>query len=81
MAQKDQKKHDKHRRTVNFKPFCTRRRIELLSNANDKIKDNDSVKFVYTDMHRTLKIVYTTTHLTKSSKTQICLQLQCSNRT
>ena len=48
MAQKDQKKHDKHRRTVNFKPFCTRRRIELLSNANDKIKDNDSVKSVYT---------------------------------
>ena len=42
---------------VNFKPSLTQRRIELLSNANDKIKDNDSVKFVHADMHGTLKIV------------------------
>ena len=57
-AQKEQKKRDKRRRlVVNFKPSLTRRRIELLSRANDKINDNDSVKLVYADMHGTLKIV------------------------
>ena len=57
MALKERKKRDQRRRPVNFKPSLTWRRIELLSNANDKIKDNDSVKFVYADMHGRLKIV------------------------
>ena len=57
MAQKKQKKRDKRRRLVNFKPSLTRRRIVLLSNAKYKTKDNDSVKFVYADMHRTLIVV------------------------
>ena len=57
MAQKERKKRNKRGRLVNFKPSLTRRRIELLSNANDKIKDNDSVKFDYADLHGTLKIV------------------------
>ena len=56
-AQKEQKKRDKRRRLVNFKPSLTRRRIELLSRANDKINNNDSVKLVYADMHGKLKIV------------------------
>ena len=53
MAQKERKKRDKRSRPVNFKPSLTQIRIELLSNGNHKIKDNDSVKFVYTDMHET----------------------------
>ena len=57
MAQKERKKRDKRRRLVNFKQSFTQRRIELLSNANYKIKDNDSVKFIYADMHGTLKTV------------------------
>ena len=57
MAQKKRKKRDKRRRLINFKPSLTRRRIELLSNAKHNTKDNDSVKFVYADMHRTLKVV------------------------
>ena len=56
MVQKERKKRDKLRRPVNFKPSLTQRRIELLSNANDKTKDNDSVKFVYANMHGTLKM-------------------------
>ena len=57
IAQKKQKKHDKHRCLVNFEPFLTEGRIELLSNVNDKIKDNGSVKFVYADMLGTLKMI------------------------
>ena len=57
MAQKERKKRDKRRLPVNLEPSLTQRRIELLSNAKDKTKDNDLVKFVYVDMHGTLKIV------------------------
>ena len=57
MAQKEQKKRDKCRRPVNFKPSLTGRTTELLSNANDKTKDNDSVKFFYLDIDEKLKIV------------------------
>ena len=57
MTKKERKKRDKRGRSVNFKPSLTRRRIELLSNVNNKIRDNDSVKIANTDMHRTLKIV------------------------
>ena len=57
MAQKEPKKRDKLRCLVNCKPCLTRRKIELLSNKKDKTKDNDSVKFVYADMHRKLKVV------------------------
>ena len=57
MTKKNRKKRDKRRRSVDFKPSFTRRRIELLSNVNNKIRDNDSVKIAYTDMHGTLKIV------------------------
>ena len=57
MAQKQRKERDERRRPVNFEPSLTRRRIELLSNAKHKTKNNDLVKFAYRDMHGTLKIV------------------------
>ena len=55
--QKDRKKCDKCRCLGKFKLSVTWRTIKLLSNATNKIKDNDSVKFVYADTHGALKIV------------------------
>ena len=55
--QKERKKCDKCRCLGKFKLSVAWRTIKLLANATYKIKDNDSVKFVYADMHGALKIV------------------------
>ena len=57
LAQKERKKRETRKRPVNFKPSLTRRRIELLSNADQKTANNNAVKFVFADMHGTLKMV------------------------
>ena len=57
LAQKERKKREPRRRTINFKPSLTRRRSKMLANANQKIENNEAIKFVSADMHGSLKIV------------------------
>ena len=57
MAQKTEKKNMINAGAQLILNHLSYEKIELLSKANDKIKDNNSGKFGYADMHGILKIV------------------------